>query len=317
METPTVILATNKRYFIEDKFLFVDCIFDHKRIRPMLRDWVGLYPCDENVQLDEPLMFEYVMDHRRIEGECFKIKFVSQLFAKYIHCSGKYRFIYVNSYFKIIATSNPVEFVHKNDCSCNIALTPTNLMEQLKIGQDVDSVYQQLKCLEARLRDYEEGKKNVMLLNEQLVEKLKECEMLRSRGEKFIDGLYSALDQGKPVKLTNSNGYARWIKRMRSNEIRDHMISTKTVRNDVYLTAIINTQEQALQKLQNVNNELRTQLTLYNEEPIKKHENETCETDDVKAIIHVKKFNIQSTPAPLVKFVDYTNLKKTASDCYG
>lgn len=30
--------------------------------------------------------------------------------------------------------------------------------------------------------------------------------MLRSRGEQFIDGLYNALDQGNPVKLTNSKG---------------------------------------------------------------------------------------------------------------
>lgn len=68
-------------------------------------------------------------------------------------------------------------------------------------------VFQRLKCLEARLHDYEEGKKGAMQLNEQLVEKLKACEMLRSRGEQFIDGLYNALDQGKPVKLTNSKGY--------------------------------------------------------------------------------------------------------------
>lgn len=36
---------------------------------------------------------------------------------------------------------------------------------------------------------------------------MKECEMLRSRGEQFIDSLYNALDQGKPVKLINSKGY--------------------------------------------------------------------------------------------------------------
>jgi hypothetical protein len=68
-------------------------------------------------------------------------------------------------------------------------------------------VIQRLKCLEARLRDYEEGKKEAIQLNEELVKKLKACEMLRSRGEQFIDGLYKALDQGKPVKLTNSKGH--------------------------------------------------------------------------------------------------------------
>lgn len=66
---------------------------------------------------------------------------------------------------------------------------------------------QRLKCLEARLHDYEEGKREAIQLNEQLVKKLKACEMLRSRGEQFIDGLYKALDQGKPVKLTNSKGH--------------------------------------------------------------------------------------------------------------
>lgn len=67
-------------------------------------------------------------------------------------------------------------------------------------------VIQRLKCLEAKLLDYEDGKKEAFLLNEQLVNKLKACEMLRSRGEQFIDGLYNALDQGKPVKLTNTKG---------------------------------------------------------------------------------------------------------------
>lgn len=54
--------------------------------------------------------------------------------------------------------------------------------------------------------EYEEGKKEAIKLNEQLVNKLKACEMLRSRGEQFLDGLYNALDQRKPVKLTNSKG---------------------------------------------------------------------------------------------------------------
>lgn len=67
-------------------------------------------------------------------------------------------------------------------------------------------VIQRLKCLEAKLLDYEEGKKEAIQLNEHLVNKLKACEMLRSRGEQFIDGLYNALDQGKPVKLTNTKG---------------------------------------------------------------------------------------------------------------
>lgn len=55
--------------------------------------------------------------------------------------------------------------------------------------------------------EYEKNKKEAMQLNEQLVNKLKVCEMLRSRGEQFIDNLYNALDQGKPVKLINSNGH--------------------------------------------------------------------------------------------------------------
>lgn len=60
--------------------------------------------------------------------------------------------------------------------------------------------------------EYEENKKEAMQLNEQLVNKLKLCEMLRSRGEQFIDNLYNALDQGKPVKLINSKGHTVRLK---------------------------------------------------------------------------------------------------------
>lgn len=41
-------------------------------------------------------------------------------------------------------------------------------------------------------------------------------------------------------------------------------MSTKTIRNDLYLTAIINTQEQKIQSLQVMNNELKIKLSKYN-----------------------------------------------------
>jgi hypothetical protein len=50
---------------------------------------------------------------------------------------------------------------------------------------------------------------------------------------------------------------------MRTTEIRNHVISTKTVRNDVYLTAIMNTQEQEIQRLRAINNELSNTYLKY------------------------------------------------------
>lgn len=69
-------------------------------MKPSLKDWIGLYPC-ENIKLYEPLIFEYVMDNPRINSSCYKIRFMPQFFAKFIHCSGKYQLVYVNSYFKV------------------------------------------------------------------------------------------------------------------------------------------------------------------------------------------------------------------------
>jgi len=51
---------------------------------------------------------------------------------------------------------------------------------------------------------------------------------------------------------------------MYTTETRNHMMSTKTMKNDVYLIAIINSQEQEIQKLQAVNNELKNKLSEYN-----------------------------------------------------
>lgn len=42
------------------------------------------------------------------------------------------------------------------------------------------------------------------------------------------------------------------------------MMSTKTVKNDVYLLALINTQEQAIQRLQAINYELKIKLSKLN-----------------------------------------------------
>lgn len=34
METPSVVLAMNRRYFIEDKYLVIDCLYDQKVSSP-------------------------------------------------------------------------------------------------------------------------------------------------------------------------------------------------------------------------------------------------------------------------------------------
>lgn len=41
-------------------------------------------------------------------------------------------------------------------------------------------------------------------------------------------------------------------------------MSTKTLKNDLYLTAIINSQEHQIQRLQIINNELKIKLSKYN-----------------------------------------------------
>jgi len=51
---------------------------------------------------------------------------------------------------------------------------------------------------------------------------------------------------------------------MHTTETRNHMMSTRTMKNDVYLIAIINSQEQEIQKLQAINNELKIKLSKYN-----------------------------------------------------
>lgn len=51
---------------------------------------------------------------------------------------------------------------------------------------------------------------------------------------------------------------------MHTNKIRNHIVSTKTIKNDLYLTAIINSQEQEIQRLQVINNELKIKLLKYN-----------------------------------------------------
>lgn len=50
---------------------------------------------------------------------------------------------------------------------------------------------------------------------------------------------------------------------MRTAEIRNQIMFTKTVRNDLYLTAIMNTQEKEIQRLHAVNIELKTKLSNY------------------------------------------------------
>lgn len=51
---------------------------------------------------------------------------------------------------------------------------------------------------------------------------------------------------------------------MCTTEIRNHMVSTKTVKNDIYLMALINTQEQKIQRLQAMNYELKVKLSKLN-----------------------------------------------------
>lgn len=47
---------------------------------------------------------------------------------------------------------------------------------------------------------------------------------------------------------------------MHTTKIRNYKVSTKTEKNDLFLTAIINSQEQEIQRLQAINNELKIKL---------------------------------------------------------
>lgn len=51
---------------------------------------------------------------------------------------------------------------------------------------------------------------------------------------------------------------------MCTSEIKNYIASTKTVKNDVYLMALINTQEQEIQRLQAINYELKIKLSKLN-----------------------------------------------------
>lgn len=53
----------------------------------------------------------------------------------------------INSFIlQVIATSDPIQFVHKNDCNCNNSLSQSNCMDHIKIGQVSKKMYKSFKC---------------------------------------------------------------------------------------------------------------------------------------------------------------------------
>jgi len=115
---------------------------------------------------------------------------------------------------------------------------------------------------------------------------------------------------------------------MRTTEIKNHVISTKIVRNEVYLTAIVNTQEQEIQRLRAINNELSNTNTygkyyvsfhflyfiigysfiyLFNDkqkQPRLIYEPQITETNDTEDVTQLKSFSIESISSEAVKFID-------------
>jgi len=81
-------------------------------------------------------------------------------------------------------------------------------------------------------------------------------------------------------------------------------LSTKTIKNYVYLTALINTQEHEIQRLQDINNELQTKLSKFNEQLMHISAPEIREIHDEITVTQFKSFTIDSISSAVVKFID-------------
>ncbi|VVC36439.1 Hypothetical protein CINCED_3A004107 [Cinara cedri] len=190
----TVKIITDKTYFMEET-INIHFKFIKKSIEPQYSDWIALYKCSSNRNLEEFIAVETSLTVRSStkHGLIPVIFYPNQL--KNVKCNEVYEFIYGNKFNEICGISQQVRFIHKNDCYCYPNVTEISNCNGCVSQEFVNSLLARMSIVENKLKDYEIQSKANMLMNKHLTAEMIKCDAHVQTCNEFLDNLFYTNEQ--------------------------------------------------------------------------------------------------------------------------
>jgi len=280
-----VEFVTDKIYFIEDA-VNISFKFNKKSLKPKYSDWIALFKCNSNRNLEEFIAVETDLTIRSPSKHGLNpvTFYANQL--KNVDCSLEYEFLYGNKFNEICGISRPIRFIHKNKC----AFCHPDVLEEAShcncVSQElISSLLARISVVDSQLIDCKLQSNEIMSMNKRLMAQLNECEAIVQKNSQLLDNL---LYTNEPV---TKDGYG-WIQPCTDTDLK---------------TNIISNQECELQDLSNQNSGLQKILNRFNKEAKEKYSESRSETDSNVLLDSVISVEGGVVPEPLtasIVFID-------------
>ncbi|KAE9540095.1 hypothetical protein AGLY_005347 [Aphis glycines] len=202
----SVEIVTNKIYFIEDA-MNISFKFINKSLKPKYSDWIALYKCSSNRNLEEFIAVETDLKiHTPSKYGFYQVKFYANQ-LKNVECNVAYEFLYGNEFNEIYGISHPIRFIHQNECIyCypNNSELETNHCNSCVSQELINSLLSHISMLDSQLTDCKVKSNEIISLNKRLMVQMNENEVIVQKNNEFLNDLFYS---NEPV---TRDGY-KWI----------------------------------------------------------------------------------------------------------
>ncbi|XP_026806114.1 uncharacterized protein LOC113549140 isoform X2 [Rhopalosiphum maidis] len=188
----SVEIVTNKIYFIEDD-MNISFKFINKSLKPKYSDWIALYKCSSNRNLEEFVAVETDLKiHTPTKYGFYQVKFYANQ-LKNVKCNVPYEFLYGNEFNEIYGISHHIRFIHQNECIyCypDNSELETNHCSSCVSPELINSLLSHISILDSQLTDCKVKSNEIISLNKRLMAQMNENEIIVQKNNEFLDDLF-------------------------------------------------------------------------------------------------------------------------------
>lgn len=188
-----VEIVTNKVYFIEDT-MNISFKFINKSLKPKYSDWIALYKCSSNRNLEEFVAVETDLKmHTPTKYGFHQVTFYANQ-LKDVKCNNvTYEFLYGNKFNEIYGISHPIRFIHQNECIYCYPINSeleTNHCSGCVSQELINSLLAHISILDSQLSDCKVKSNEIVSMNKRLMAQMNENEVIVQKNNEFLDNLF-------------------------------------------------------------------------------------------------------------------------------
>ncbi|XP_022160904.1 uncharacterized protein LOC111027007 isoform X2 [Myzus persicae] len=185
-----VEIVTNKTYFIENA-VDISFKFINKSLKQKYSDWIALYKCSSNRNLEEFVAVETDLKmHTPTKYGFHQVTFYAYQ-LKNVKCNEAYEFLYGNEFNEIYGISRPIRFIHQNEC---IYCYPNN--SELETNHScvseelISSLLAHISILDSQLTDCKVKSNEIVSINKHLMTQMNENVAIVQKNNEFLNSLF-------------------------------------------------------------------------------------------------------------------------------